>query len=76
MDAVLEMKGPAACFELRFQSLFHAGRGLCFPCDAQGRVDLDALSDRARANYLYARAVVGREFGMPRVVAGGGHRAG
>lgn len=51
--------------ELRFQSLFDPGRALAFPCDAQGHVDLDVLSDRARANYLYARAVVGREFAMP-----------
>jgi hypothetical protein len=69
MDAVLELQRPAECFELRFQSLFHPGRGMCFPCDAQGRVDLDALSDRARENYLYARAVVGREYAVPSVVA-------
>lgn len=54
-------------FELRFQSLFNDGRALAFPCDAAGRVDLDALSERARVNYLYARAVVGREFAMPAV---------
>jgi len=35
-------------FELRFQSLFNAGRGLAFPCDAEGHVDLDGLSDMAR----------------------------
>jgi hypothetical protein len=68
MDAVLDRQSSDVCFELRFQSLFDPGRGLCFPCDAQGRVDLDALSDRARQNYLYARAVVGREFAVPRVV--------
>jgi hypothetical protein len=53
---------------LRFGSLFHEGRALTFPCDASGRVELDALSERARANYLYARAVVGREFKTPAVV--------
>jgi hypothetical protein len=52
--------------EIRFQSLFR-GHGLCFPCDEQGRVELDALSDRARDNYLYARAVVGVEFAYPRI---------
>ena len=56
-----------ASFVIRFQSLFNEGRALCFPCDAQGHVDLDQLSDRARANYLYARAVVGREFAHPLV---------
>ncbi len=45
---------PAAEFELRFQSLFHAGRALAFPCDREGRVDLDGVSDRARDNYLEA----------------------
>ena len=53
--------------EIRFQSLFNEGRALCFPCDAQGHVPLDALSERARDNYLYARAVVGREFAYPMV---------
>lgn len=56
-------------YEIRFQSLFDEGRALSFPCDAQGCVCLDDLSDRARDNYLYARAVVGREFAMPTVRA-------
>jgi len=54
-------------FELRFQSLFNEGRALAFPCDADGHVDMDALSERARDNYLYARTVVGREFATPAV---------
>lgn len=58
----------AAAFFLRFGSLFDGGRALTFPCDAEGHVQLDALSDRARTNYLYARAVVGREFTTPVVV--------
>ena len=56
-----------ARYELRFASLFDEGRGLAFPCDAEGRVDLDALSNRARLNYLYARTVIGREFAQPAV---------
>jgi hypothetical protein len=55
----------AGGFELRFDDLHVAGRGFAFPCDAQGRVDLDALSDQARENYLYARALVGRATAMP-----------
>jgi hypothetical protein len=58
-------------YELRFQSLFDAGRGLAFPCDLHGHVDLDQLSERARNNYFYARAVVGREFAHPAVQPGG-----
>jgi hypothetical protein len=52
---------------IRYQSLFNEGRALCFPCDAEGHVPLDLLSDAARENYLYARAVVGREYAYPLV---------
>jgi hypothetical protein len=54
-------------FELRFQSLFDSGRGFAFPCDPKGHVDLDQLSDRARNNYLFARAMVGKELAVPAV---------
>ena len=54
-------------YELRFDSLFVEGRGLSFPCDAQGHVDLDTLSERARQNYLRARSVIGREYRTPAV---------
>ncbi|VTU45649.1 hypothetical protein SRS16P2_00255 (plasmid) [Variovorax sp. SRS16] len=53
--------------ELRFNHLFHAGRTFVFPCDAKGRVDLDSLGTRARNNYFFARALVGREVGPPTV---------
>ncbi len=56
-------------FELRFQSLFHSGKALIFPCDENGSVFLDLLSDKARANYLFARAVVGHEYANPVVLA-------
>jgi len=55
-------------YELRFRSLFDEGRAYAFPCDAAGHVDMDSLSDRARDNYLYARAVVGRELSLPAVL--------
>lgn len=54
-------------YVLRFRSLFDSGRGYVFPCDASGQVDLDHLSERARNNYLYARAMVGREVSSPAV---------
>ena len=54
-------------YEIRFQSLFNEGRALTFPCDAAGHVEMDALSERARNNYLYARAVVGLEYATPAV---------
>ena len=54
-------------YELRFKSLFDEGRAYSFPCDVSGAVNMDALSERARNNYLYARAVVGRELSLPAV---------
>ena len=53
--------------QLCFRSLFHSGRGYAFPCDPQGQVDLDNMSERARNNYFYARAMVGRELSAPAV---------
>jgi hypothetical protein len=61
--------GNESTFEIRFQSLFDAGRALTFPCDASGHVELDALSERARNNYFFARAVVGRDYAAAVVVA-------
>ena len=58
---------PEPFFVLHFESLFHAGRGFAFPCDEKGLVNLDAMPVRTRNNYLYARAMLGREFGWPSV---------
>lgn len=65
------MNAPAlesSSYQLRFRPLFEEGRAYAFPCDSSGRVDLDALSDRARNNYFYARTVIGREFESPSVL--------
>jgi hypothetical protein len=61
-----------AHYMLRFQSLFHEGRALAFPCDAHGCVDLDALSQRARDNFFFAKTLVGHDFASPVVVAEAG----
>lgn len=61
------MSPTPAPFELRFDPLTQHGRAYAFPCDATGRVDLDALSERARNNYLFARTVIGREVAWPAV---------
>ena len=68
MNATPNPPPPAVHYELRFQSLFDAGRAYAFPCDAAGHVDMDALSETARENYLYARTVIGREFSIPAVL--------
>lgn len=56
-------------FELRFISLHNEGRGYAFPCDGKGNVDLDALSERSRNNYLFARSMIGRDLAVPVVRA-------
>jgi hypothetical protein len=58
---------PGALFLLHFESLFQSGRGFEFPCDEKGLVNLDTLPTRTRNNYLYARAMLGREFAWPSV---------
>jgi len=65
---------PAPCtddarFELRYRSLSTHRCGYAFPCDADGRVDLDQLSDAARENYFYARAMVGFDLQHPEVLS-------
>ena len=67
----IDTAGPG--YEIRFRSIFQEGRCLAFPCDAKGEVNLDILSERARANYLYARAVVGREYLAPAIGPCGVH---
>jgi hypothetical protein len=64
-DAMKTSANPVEHYELRFEPLFDGRRALCFPCDPNGRVDLDALSERARHNYLFARAATGRDFAWP-----------
>jgi len=56
-----------ARYELRFDELLDHRRGYAFPCDARGHVDIDELTDRARIDYFYARAVVGAQLSTPTV---------
>ena len=58
-----------AHYELRFLNLFGSRGSYAFPCDAEGHVLIDALSDRCRSNYFYARTLVGNEFSSPTVAA-------
>jgi hypothetical protein len=69
MENTMETIGSAGprhiAFELCFDPLRHASRGFAFPCDAEGQVLLNDMSDRLRDNYFYARAVVGNELSWP-----------
>jgi hypothetical protein len=60
---------PTEDFQLRFQSLFTGGEAFVIPCNAGGHVVMDALSERARNSYLFARATVGRFYAPPQVIA-------
>jgi len=63
-----QIPSPQWGFEVRFESLFRSGRGLSFPCDERGQVDIDALGERGRNNYFLARILQGRDYATPRVV--------
>jgi hypothetical protein len=62
------LSGSDPAFELRFRHLFKPGRAFAFPCDAEGKVDLDGMSERCRDSYFYVRTVVGSEVDVPRVL--------
>jgi hypothetical protein len=66
--ADMQSAGPSSRYEMRFDSLLEQGSGKVFPCDERGLVTLDELSERGRNNYLYARAMRGRQFDAPRIV--------
>jgi hypothetical protein len=68
MEIKRTISQEVAAYELRYQSLLEAGHTYVFPCDADGHVNMDALSDAVREMYLYVRAVVGREVSAPAVI--------
>jgi hypothetical protein len=65
MTATASARFAGRAFELRFDPLTAAQAPLSFPCDADGRVDLDELGDRSRSDYLFAHTLIGRRFSMP-----------
>jgi hypothetical protein len=58
---------PELTHLLHFEPLTYQGAGLDIPCDRQGRVGLDALGDKLRNDYFFARALIGRLFDKPTV---------
>lgn len=52
---------------LRFEPLTAGDAGLDIPCDPCGRVGLDALGEKLRNDYFFARTLVGRLFARPTV---------
>jgi hypothetical protein len=68
MDTPSPHPALTARYELRFAGLFDRGRGYAFPCDQQGQVDMTAMTEHTRANYLFARAMVGNALCAPIVL--------
>jgi len=58
---------PEATHLLHFEPLAVGDAGLDIPCDPQGRVGLDALGDKLRNDYFFARTLIGRLFAAPTV---------
>ena len=56
---------PDAQYVLRFQPLRQDRTDVRVPCDAAGRVDLDALEEPLRLAYYFARTLIGRDFRSP-----------
>lgn len=65
MDKLSTLLVCDAGYILRFVDLFNRGRGYAFPCDADGRVAVAAMSARGRDSYEHAVDAVGREFSLP-----------
>lgn len=54
-------------YELHFQSMLQRSRDWTFPCDSEGHVDMNAMTERDRINYLFARALMGIDLDLPRI---------
>lgn len=52
---------------LHFEPLTVGDAGLDIPCDPHGRVGLDALGEKLRNDYFFARTLIGRLFAAPTV---------
>ncbi|WP_395703301.1 hypothetical protein [Aquabacterium sp.] len=55
-------------YALRFAATQAGGLEYVFPCDEGGHVDLNALTEHDKVEYLFARALVGRDLARPVVV--------
>jgi hypothetical protein len=65
MTANAQLRFADLAFELRFDPLIDEQAPLTFPCDSNGRVDLDGMCDRTRCDYLFAHTLIGRHFTQP-----------
>lgn len=66
-STVLQSTGQR--YELHFAATHAGGHEYTFPCDEGGHVDLNALTEHDKVEYLFARAMVGRDLARPVVVS-------
>lgn len=59
---------PASTHRLQFCAVDAQLPPVLVPCDAQGNVHLDGLTDKARNAYLGARALMGRLYRAPELL--------
>ena len=62
-------------FQIRFPSVPLHERPMAFPCDAEGNVDMDRLSEVTRSDYFFARIMIRRQSAKPEVVRDGSSSA-
>jgi hypothetical protein len=55
--------------EVRFLPRLAGQRRLVFPCNTAGHVEIDKLSEHERIDYLFARALRGRDYSFEIVTA-------
>ena len=67
LNVVCPVSKAEATHLLHFEPLTGGDAGLDIPCDPLGRVGLDALGEKLRNDYFFARTLIGRLFAAPTV---------
>ena len=69
MNEPFAVSSRAVRYELRFTDLATRRCEYAFPCQKNGLVDIDELTDRCRTDYFYARSMVRKKFAAPVVAS-------
>ncbi len=57
-----------SAYALRFNDLHREGHGYSFPCDAQGNVDTEAMTEGMYRSYLYVLKRIGLDYATGQVI--------
>ena len=55
-------------FYLIFSSVYDPGHRFAFPCNKEGEVNLNEITESMKLSYYYCKTLVGREFTHPEIV--------